>query len=252
MGITICEAPRNIVVRVLPGRIALSPGDSEKVTRHCQELIDAGLDFEDGSVYHRVIEEWSEDSLTCEVYETTYRHYLFSKKYEHNARIMPAVHVIHTATFLITNDGYVIVGEMASSTSNAGGIQAIGGTLDKQDLQADGTLDLNGNVTREMSEEVGISTAQKHLLSVRRRYVVSGGKEGKIAIVYLAHLATSLAQFKMFFSDFQSELIAQGRPSEFEKIYPIRLDPIYIDQFIDDEGHRMTHYVAPVLRELVR
>lgn len=252
MGITICESPKNVEVCVLSGKIMLPTRHAEAAVRHCRALIRAGLDFEDGSVYHRVTEQWDEGSLVCEVYETSYTHYLFSKKYDHDANLVPAVHVIHTATFLITSDGYVIVGEMASSTSNVGGIQAIGGTLDMQDLRSDGKLDLSGNVTREMREETGICAFDHHLRLVRRKYVVHGGKEGKIAIVYLAHLKMSLSQFEAHFAQFQETLETQGMQSEFTKVYPIKLDRIDVDQFIEDEGHRMTHYVALVLQELVR
>jgi 8-oxo-dGTP pyrophosphatase MutT (NUDIX family) len=69
------------------------------------------------------------------------------------------VYNVFAAAALQSADGAFLVGEMASSTANAGLITFPCGTPEPDDLDASGRLDLTANLDRELMEETGLPIA---------------------------------------------------------------------------------------------
>jgi 8-oxo-dGTP pyrophosphatase MutT (NUDIX family) len=57
-------------------------------------------------------------------------------------------------------DGAYVLGEMAELTASAGRIYFPAGTPEPSDLMRDGSVDLEGNILRELEEETGIGAAE--------------------------------------------------------------------------------------------
>ncbi|MFT0892840.1 NUDIX hydrolase [Pseudochelatococcus sp. G4_1912] len=68
----------------------------------------------------------------------------------------PGVGNCFGAAALRASDGAFVLGEMASHTANGGRVYFPGGNLDRADLRADGSIDIDGSVRRELLEEVGL------------------------------------------------------------------------------------------------
>jgi hypothetical protein len=66
---------------------------------------------------------------------------------------------IFGAALLRPTDGGLIMGKMAATTANAGKIYPASGTLDLGDVAADGTIDIEASLRRELKEEMGIDAA---------------------------------------------------------------------------------------------
>lgn len=67
---------------------------------------------------------------------------------------------VFAAATVRSADGAYLVGEMASDTAAAGKLYFPCGTPEPDDLDADGVLDLEGNVRRELLEETGLDAAE--------------------------------------------------------------------------------------------
>jgi 8-oxo-dGTP pyrophosphatase MutT (NUDIX family) len=59
---------------------------------------------------------------------------------------------------LLSADGAFVLGRMSVHTANAGRVYFPAGTPDPQDRLEDGTIDLPGNILRELAEETGIDS----------------------------------------------------------------------------------------------
>lgn len=68
-----------------------------------------------------------------------------------------SVYNVFAAAALLSGDGAFLVGEMASSTANAGLVTFPCGTPEPSDLDAAGMFDLAANLGRELVEETGIA-----------------------------------------------------------------------------------------------
>ena len=71
-----------------------------------------------------------------------------------------SVHNVFAVAALQSADGAFLVGEMAAATASAGSIYFPCGTPEPGDVDADGFLDLAGNVGRELLEETGIGVGE--------------------------------------------------------------------------------------------
>jgi len=57
---------------------------------------------------------------------------------------------------VLSAEGALLYGRMASHTLNAGRVYPPGGSLEPADVQADGSVDVQGSITRELAEETGL------------------------------------------------------------------------------------------------
>jgi 8-oxo-dGTP pyrophosphatase MutT (NUDIX family) len=69
------------------------------------------------------------------------------------------VHAFGTA-LIVSKDGALIFGVMGKHTVNAGRVYPPGGSLEPGDLRADGSVDVEGCIARELLEETGLDAGE--------------------------------------------------------------------------------------------
>lgn len=70
-----------------------------------------------------------------------------------------SVHDCYGCAVIVSSDGALIMGRMASHTVNGGLIYPPGGSLTREDLLPDGSVDMVGSIARELAEETGLDAA---------------------------------------------------------------------------------------------
>ncbi len=71
----------------------------------------------------------------------------------------PGVGNCFGATVLRSADGAIVLGEMAAHTANGGRVYFPGGSFDLGDVRADGRIDVERSIERELLEETGLGVA---------------------------------------------------------------------------------------------
>lgn len=61
------------------------------------------------------------------------------------------------AALILSSDGALLYGRMAGSTLNAGQVYPPSGAVDPEDVAADGRIDIEGSLARELAEETGLN-----------------------------------------------------------------------------------------------
>jgi 8-oxo-dGTP pyrophosphatase MutT (NUDIX family) len=131
-------------------------------------------------------------------------------------------------------DGAFVLGEMAGHTSNAGRIYFPAGTPDPDDIVGE-TVDITGNITREIEEETGLTPADYHA-SPHWDCVVVGAS---IAIIRLLAVDMSGEALK---ARIEANIARQAHPE---------LSRIHLVRGHDDLSDRMPRFVTAFLeREL--
>jgi len=134
---------------------------------------------------------------------------------------------------LRSSDGAFVLGEMGGTTVNAGRIYFPGGTPDPEDV-ADGRLDIDNNIARELEEETGL-TAADYRPAPHRDCVVFGAS---VAIVRLldVDMAGEALQARI-----EANLARQEHP-ELSGIHLVRTRsdfrasmPLFVTAFLEQE-----------------
>ena len=100
------------------------------------------------------------DRLVGAVFETAFRNFLSWRDFG-----FPGGGVVNIFSMpaLRAADGAFMLGEMSQGTSNAGKLYFPAGTPEPADIGADGRLDLEGSILRELEEETGLAPQEIEL-----------------------------------------------------------------------------------------
>lgn len=133
-----------------------------------------------------------------------------------------------------SNDGAIVYGCMAGHTLNAGLCYPPGGSLDMSDLRDDGSIDMNGSISRELAEETGLdahnavpsglwAVFDEHRISIARQLTFDSTAE-QLAQTIRAHIAS------------------EGEPE---------LSDAVVLRSLDDLTHPMPGYARHLARQLL-
>ena len=112
-------------------------------------------------VAHRMdLESAGEGRLRAAGFETGYKPFLCWRDFG-----FPGAPLFNLFSMgaLQSADGAFMVGAMAAGTTSAGRLYFPAGTPEPGDVRADGTVDLTGNILRELEEETGLAPADVRL-----------------------------------------------------------------------------------------
>lgn len=158
--------------------------------------------------------------------------------------------VVFTACLVETADGGLILGKMGKHTARAGIFQLSGGGVDNSDI-FNGRFDLQGNISKELREELGIDIQDKtRVRDFYAAYLKQGGITNKIAVVYRAQLFETADKFLEKYKMFVRELNKKYQMSEFDDVVAVECSKEGVERFLIKHRSMCDEYVPPLLQHI--
>ena len=153
---------RAIDCRIAPYEWDFARDERARIDAHWAETLVAKPALFDGRVlvFHAL--DLEGDTIAGSCFETSYKAFLSWRDFAFpgapvvNAFAMPALRSI---------DGAFMLGEMSVTTANGGRLYFPAGTPEPSDADADGRVDFDANILRELAEETGLTAAEITLAS---------------------------------------------------------------------------------------
>lgn len=155
--------PQDAIVQVsrIDGRLArydwaFVRDEKARIAAHWAERCRLQPRLYDGRVLLAHDVEIVDDYLRSTYFETSFRSFLSWRDFD-----FPGAPIANcfAMSALRSADGAFMLGEMSASTANAGRLYFPAGTPEPADAGADGRVDLEANVLRELEEETGLRRA---------------------------------------------------------------------------------------------
>ena len=106
-----------------------------------------------------------------------------------------SVHDAFGSALILSSDGALMLARQSAGNLNAGLVYPPGGFIDPRDVAADGTIDIDGSIRREIAEETGLAVAD--LVRAAGFLISSNGPQTAIAAVFRAPVDATTLQAMM-------------------------------------------------------
>ena len=154
-------------LRITPGTWVFAENEKARVAAHWQGLAEKNPRIWNGEVLICHHAEIADGAFIGRFHLTDYASFVAWRDWGNPG---PAVHNCFGSAVVRSREGALLYGRMAAHTLNPGKVYPPGGSLDRSDVQADGTVDVMGSIVRELHEETGLNAAKarrESLLLVR-------------------------------------------------------------------------------------
>ena len=194
-----------------------------KIDEFWKEQVKENPNLFNGEVWNVTKMEENTDKIILTLEQTDYAHYLYDER--HGIEEKYACHNIAAGVYIVTKDGFAVIGELDDTTSYPKVLQVSGGGIDeKEDLQ-NGEFDLIKTAKRELKEELNIELDnKKQIEKYNFEYIeVPEGKRHSYCVILKAYSSYTKAQLEEYFNKYYKYLEETDGEKEFKKLYFLKL-----------------------------
>lgn len=190
-----------------------------KIESFWQKQFEVNPHLFNGEVWSVTNFEELEDKFRLTVQKTNYAHYLYDERVGLEENF--ACYNLNGGILLETIDKKYILGEMNETTSYPKGLQIPGGNLDQNDIKKDGTVDLIGNIARELQEELNLDLFDKSIiLFYKMQYMeLPEGRRHSYAPMLKGMLMMTEEEMEQYYKKYKEYLKESNQEVEFVKLH---------------------------------
>ena len=191
----------------------------EKIKIFWQKQVEENPHLFNGEVWSVTKFEELEDKFRLTVQKTNYAHYLYDERVGLEGDL--ACYNLNGGILLETLDKKYIVGEMNETTSYPKGLQIPGGNLDQNDIKKDGSVDLIGNIARELQEELNLNLFDSSIIqSYKMQYMeLPEGRRHSYSPKLKGLLKMTSEEMKDYYEKYKEYLEETNQEVEFAKLH---------------------------------
>ena len=191
----------------------------QKIEMFWQKQVEENPHLFNGEVWSVTKFDELEDRIRLTIQRTNYAHYLYDERVGLEKDL--ACYNLNGGILLETLDKKYIVGEMDKTTSYSKGLQIPGGNLDQNDIKEDGTVDLIGNIARELKEELNLDLFDRSIIqSYKMQYMeLPEGRRHSYSPKLKGFLKMTSEEMKEYYEKYKIYLKENNQEVEFTKLH---------------------------------
>lgn len=213
---------KKVKLKTIHKMMALPQELKNEINKFWQEQVKQNPNLFNGEVWNVTKMEEMQNEIVLTLEKTDYAHYLYDER--HGVDEKYACHNISGGVYILTKDGYGVVGELDKSTSYPGCLQVSGGGIDKMDL-VDNEFDIVKTAERELKEELNLNLNDKNQISKYNfKYLeVPEGKRHSYSIILKARVNLTAEELDEHFKSYKRYLEENKGELEFNKLYFLKI-----------------------------
>ena len=219
----VIHTKKPVITKTIHKKMDLPQCLRDEINSFWNEQVAKNPNLFNGEVWNVTKMEETDISIIFTIELTDYAHYLYDER--HGIEEKYACHNVAAGTYIVTKDGYAVVGELDDTTSYPKVLQVSGGGIDeKEDLQ-NGEFDLIKTAKRELKEELNIELDnKKQIEKYNFEYIeVPEGKRHSYCVILKAYSSYTKAQLEEYFNKYYKYLEETDGEKEFKKLYFLKL-----------------------------
>ena len=150
----VIHTKKQVKTKTIHKRMNLPQSLRDKIDEFWKKQVKVNPNLFNGEVWNVTKMEENKDNILLTIEKTDYAHYLYDER--HGIEEKYACHNLAGGTYIVTKDGYAVVGELDDTTSYPRMMQVSGGGIDEKYDIVNGEFDLIKTAKRELKEELGL------------------------------------------------------------------------------------------------
>lgn len=171
-----------------------------------------------GEVWNVITMEEKEDCIELIIQKTDYAHYLYDER--HGITSQYACYILSSGVLVETKDQFLVLGQLAQTTSYQGCLQVSGGGIEEKD-SVNGELNMVKTAQRELQEELNLNLQDSsQIQDYQFAYLeIPEGNRHAYSVILKAKTTLTASQLQKYFEAYKKHLEQTGGELEFEKLF---------------------------------
>lgn len=215
----IIHTNKKVITKTIHRKMELPKHLKEEIEIFWEEQVKDNPNLFNGEVWNVTKIEERENNIILTLEKTDYAHYIYDERHGIDDEKY-FCHNLASGVYIVTSDGYGVIGELDDRTSYPRCLQVSGGGIDIKDM-VNNEFDLVKTAERELKEELNIELNNKQqIIKYNFEYLeVPEGKRHAYSVLIKAISLLTVKELERHFNNYKKYLEENNGEIEFNKLH---------------------------------